>query len=122
MLDHLGIRVSDYPKSKSFFESALAPLGYAVVMEFGGVTAGLGAKGKPDFWISKGSAPPLGVHVALLSADRPTVDVFYQAAIAAGARDNGAPGPRTIYHPDYYGAFVLDPAGHNIEAVCHTAP
>ena len=118
MLDHLSIRVSDYAKSKRFYESALAPLGYGVVMEFGGSGAGLGAGGKPDFWISPGevSGP---VHIAFASPDRATVAAFHEAALAAGGTDNGAPGLRTEYHPNYYGAFVFDPDGHNIEAVCH---
>jgi catechol 2,3-dioxygenase-like lactoylglutathione lyase family enzyme len=118
MLDHLGLRVSDYAKSRRFFENALAPLGYEVVMEFGGSTAGLGAAGKPDFWISPGevSGP---VHIAFASPDRATVVAFHEAAIAAGGRDNGAPGLRPEYHPNYYGAFVFDPDGNNIEVVCH---
>ena len=118
MLDHLGLSVSDYRKSKSFFEGALAPLGYAVVMEFGGTTAGLGAAGKPDFWISQGKAGG-PVHVAFSTSSRATVDAFYKAALAAGGRDNGKPGLRPEYHPSYYGAFVLDPDGNNVEAVCH---
>ena len=118
MIDHLGLRVSDYAESKRFFASALAPLGYQVVMEFGGSVAGLGVEGKPDFWISQGeSGGP--VHVAFASPDRATVDAFYQAALAAGGSDNGAPGLRPEYHPSYYGAFVLDPDGNNVEAVCH---
>ena len=118
MLDHLGLRVSDYAKSKRFFEDALAPLGYKLIMEFGGSTAGLGAEGKPDFWISEGG-PGAQVHVAFVSPDRSTVDAFHRAALAAGGRDNGAPGVRPEYHANYYGAFVYDPDGNNIEAVCH---
>jgi len=118
MLDHLGLPVSDYAKSKSFFESALAPLGYTVLMEFSGSAAGLGAAGKPDFWIAQGEAGSRA-HVAFASPDRATVDAFHEAAIAAGGRDNGAPGLRPEYHPNYYGAFVFDPDGNNIEAVCH---
>ncbi len=118
MLDHLGLRVSEYAKSKRFYESALAPLGYEVVMEFGGSVAGLGAAGKPDFWISQGEAGG-PVHVAFASPDRATVDAFHKAALAAGGSDNGAPGLRPEYHPSYYGAFVLDPDGNNVEAVCH---
>ncbi|MBW2274562.1 MAG: VOC family protein [Deltaproteobacteria bacterium] len=118
MLDHVGLGVSDYQASKRFFESALAPLGYEVIMEFGGSAAGLGAEGKPDFWISPSdSVAP--VHVAFVSPDRATVDAFYKAALDAGARDNGAPGLRPEYHPNYYGAFVFDRDGNNIEAVCH---
>ena len=115
MIDHVGLRVSDYARSKKFFESALAPLGYKLMMEFGAV-GGFGATA-PDFWISEG--PGAAVHVAIGSGDRATVDAFYQAAIAAGGRDNGAPGLRPHYHATYYGAFVFDHDGHNIEAVCH---
>ncbi len=118
MLDHLSVGVSDYAKSKRFFESALAPLGYKVAVEFGGSTAGLGAEGKPDFWISQGG-PIAQVHVAFVSPDRATVDEFHKAALAAGGRDNGTPGIRPEYHANYYGAFVYDPDGNNIEAVCH---
>jgi catechol 2,3-dioxygenase-like lactoylglutathione lyase family enzyme len=118
MLDHIGLLVSDYAKSKQFFETALAPLGYKVVMEFGGATAGLGADGKPDFWLSQGD-PGTPIHVAFASADRASVDAFHEAALAAGGHDNGAPGVRPEYHESYYGAFVHDPDGNNIEAVCH---
>jgi catechol 2,3-dioxygenase-like lactoylglutathione lyase family enzyme len=118
MLDHLGLRVSDFAASKRFFESALAPLNYTFVMEFGGSVAGLGAEGKPDFWISEGE-PVAQIHVAFVSPDRATVDAFYEAALAAGGRDNGAPGVRPDYHANYYGAFVYDLDGNNIEAVCH---
>ena len=120
MIDHVSLHVSDYEKSKRFFERALATLGYTVIMEFGGAVAGLGAGGKPDFWIAQGEAGN-PVHIAFVSANRGTVDAFYHAAIAAGGRDNGAPGLRPQYHPNYYGAFVFDPDGNNIEAVCHTA-
>lgn len=116
MLDHVGLVVADYARSKQFFERALAPLGYAVMMEFGTV-GGLGA-GKPDFWLSQ-RVPAAPVHVAFSSPNRAGVEAFYQAALAAGGRDNGAPGLRPQYHPDYYGAFVYDPDGNNIEAVCH---
>jgi catechol 2,3-dioxygenase-like lactoylglutathione lyase family enzyme len=121
MLDHVGIGVSNYSVSKAFYEAALKPLNYTVLMEVTevGPFAGLGENGKPDFWISQG-APAQQLHVALLAKDRATVDAFYEAAMAAGAKDNGAPGLRPIYHEHYYGAFVLDPDGHNIEAVCHT--
>jgi catechol 2,3-dioxygenase-like lactoylglutathione lyase family enzyme len=124
MIDHIGFPVSDYPRAKAFYTTALAPLGYSLVME---VTqeqtghdpaAGFGANGKPDFWIGGEGGLNKPLHVAIEAKDRATVDAFYQAAIAAGGRDNGAPGIRD--HPNYYGAFVLDPDGHNIEAVCHT--
>ena len=116
MLDHIGLTVSDLGRSKQFYLQALAPLGYAVMMDFGTV-AGLGA-GKPDFWLSQGGST-VPVHVAFSSPSRAGVDAFYQAALQAGGRDNGAPGLRSQYHPDYYGAFVYDPDGNNIEAVCH---
>ncbi|MCP5432968.1 MAG: VOC family protein [Alphaproteobacteria bacterium] len=120
MIDHLGFTVSDYPRAKTFYAAALAPLDYVLVMEFG-MAAGFGARGKPDLWFSAGekTAPP--IHIAIRAKDRKTVDAFYAAAIEAGGRDNGPPGIRAHYHPDYYGAFVLDPDGNNLEAVCHEA-
>jgi catechol 2,3-dioxygenase-like lactoylglutathione lyase family enzyme len=117
ILDHIIIGVSDLAASKAFYEQALAPLGIATIMEFPGV-AGLGAGGKPELWLRDGGGNEQ-VHVAFSSPDRATVDAFHEAALAAGATDNGGPGVREIYHPQYYGAFVLDPDGHNIEAVCH---
>jgi catechol 2,3-dioxygenase-like lactoylglutathione lyase family enzyme len=124
MIDHIGFSVSDYARAKAFYEQALAPLGYGLVMEVtaqetGALVAGFGRGGKPDFWIGDEGRLELPVHVAFLADDRPTVNAFYRAAIAAGGKDNGAPGLRPHYHPNYYGAFVLDPDGHNIEAVCH---
>ncbi|MGO9357310.1 MAG: VOC family protein [Xanthobacteraceae bacterium] len=125
MIDHMGFPVSDYERAKAFYAKALAPLGYAVVMEFpqGSIddvaVAGLGADGKPDFWIHGGGALDKPLHIAFAAKDRATVDAFYAAALAAGGRDNGAPGLRPHYHADYYGAFVFDPDGHNVEAVCH---
>jgi len=116
MIDHVGVKVTDYARSKRFFAQALAPLRYALMMEFGEV-AGFGADDKPDFWISAGT--PNATHVAISAPDRATVAAFHAAALAAGGRDNGAPGLRTEYHPNYYGAFVLDPDGNNVEAVCH---
>lgn len=116
MLDHIVIRVSDLDASRAFYEKALVPLGYEELMSFPGVVA-FGVEGKPDFWLREGT-PGEAVHVAF-GADRATVDSFHAAALAAGGRDNGGPGVREIYHPHYYGAFVLDPDGHNIEAVCH---
>ncbi len=118
MLDHIGLNVSDYAKSKAFYETALAPLGYELIMEVEGY-AGFGAGGKPDFWIYGGAATTPQVHVAFQSQNRAKVREFYEAALKAGGKDNGPPGIREIYHPNYYGAFVLDPDGHNIEAVCH---
>ena len=116
MLDHIGMPVSDIAKSKSFFQSALAPLGYTVLMDVG-EAVGLG-KDRPDFWIGKSKSVTPN-HVAFAAPNRATVKAFYDAAIAAGGRDNGAPGLRPQYHPNYYGAFVLDIDGNNIEAVCH---
>jgi catechol 2,3-dioxygenase-like lactoylglutathione lyase family enzyme len=121
MIDHTGITVSDLQASKRFYEAALAPLGYAVLMEVpGGAGIGFGEPPKPDFWIIGGTPNEPRLHIAFRAKDRATVDAFYRAALAAGGRDNGAPGLRPHYHPNYYGAFVLDPDGHNIEAVCHT--
>jgi len=125
MLDHIGLSVSDYPRAKAFYQQALAPLGYGIAMEVtkqetGGAYEGAGfGAGKPSFWIGTGGALVGRLHVAFVAKDRASVDAFYRAAIAAGATDNGPPGLRAHYHPNYYGAFVLDPEGHNIEAVCH---
>ena len=118
MIDHITLHVTDIAKSRAFYTQALAPLGYALVMDFGHA-CGLGVKGKPDFWLAGGVATEPQFHVAFHAANRAAVDTFYAAAIAAGATDNGAPGLRPQYHPNYYGAFVLDPDGQNIEAVCH---
>ena len=117
MIDHVGLNVSDVARSKAFYAAALEPLGYEVIMEFDGA-AGFGAKGKPDFWISEGE-PQKGVHIAFASANRATVDSFHDAALAAGGKDNGQPGLRE-YHENYHGAFVHDPDGNNVEAVCHS--
>ncbi len=122
MLDHIGISVADFELSKEFFAQSLAPLRYTLVAEFehqGKRLAGFGANSKPDFWIEGGQAtlPPL--HVAFAATDHARVEAFYAAALEAGGKDNGAPGPRPHYHPDYYAAFVIDPDGNNIEAVCH---
>jgi catechol 2,3-dioxygenase-like lactoylglutathione lyase family enzyme len=120
MLDHVGFAVSDYERSKAFYAEALAPLGLTLLMEPVAQAAGFGKDGKPFFWIeSHGGAVTGRLHIAFAAADRATVDAFHAAALAAGATDNGAPGKREIYHPHYYGAYVLDPDGHNIEAVCH---
>lgn len=125
MLDHAGFPVSDYARSKAFYLQALAPLGYALVMEVqqhenDAPAAGFGANGKPDLWIGGEGGLQRPIHIAIAALDRAAVDAFYRAAIAAGGKDNGAPGLRPHYHPNYYAAFVLDPDGHNIEAVCHT--
>jgi catechol 2,3-dioxygenase-like lactoylglutathione lyase family enzyme len=119
VIDHLGFDVSDYEASKRFYQEALAPLGYELLMEFEGGVAGFGKQGKPDFWIATRGEPQTGIHVAFVSPDRETVDRFYEAAIAAGGADNGPPEPRPLYHEHYYGAYVLDPDGNNVEACCH---
>jgi catechol 2,3-dioxygenase-like lactoylglutathione lyase family enzyme len=125
MIDHTGVSVSDFLASKAFYTHALAPIGYQLLMELpAAVTgshdvAGFGELPKPDFWIGSGAPNVPPVHIAFRVASRTTVDAFYSAALAAGGRDNGPPGLRPHYHPNYYGAFVLDPDGHNIEAVCH---
>jgi catechol 2,3-dioxygenase-like lactoylglutathione lyase family enzyme len=119
MIDHTGVSVADVAKSKAFYKAALAPLGYELVMEWE-TFAGFGVAGKPDFWIGEGSPNVPPIHIAFRADTRAHVDAFYRAAIAAGGHDNGSPGLRTVYHPNYYGAFVHDPDGHNIEAVCHT--
>lgn len=130
MIDHIGYRVSNYERSKAFYAKALAPLGYSLQMEYG-KAGGFGANGKPSLWIGEdefsfwdkdhktGAAP---AHIALVAKDRAAVDAFHAAAVAAGGKDFGAPGVRAVYHPNYYGAFILDPDGNNLEAVCHSAP
>jgi catechol 2,3-dioxygenase-like lactoylglutathione lyase family enzyme len=121
MFDHVGLNVRDYAASRAFFEQALAPLGYRVVMAFDEwKAAGLGTDDKPEFWISEREPYGTGTHVAFTCSDRATVDAFHDAALDAGGIDNGPPGPRQQYHPNYYGAFVHDLDGNNIEAVCHT--
>ena len=121
MIDHIGLTVADYERSKAFYAEALAPLSYEVIMEVTevGPWAGFGVDGKPDFWLGKGEATAPRLHIAFRARDRATVRAFYDAAIKAGARDNGPPGLRPEHHPSYYGAFVIDPDGHNVEAVCH---
>jgi catechol 2,3-dioxygenase-like lactoylglutathione lyase family enzyme len=121
MLDHLGINVSDYDRSRDFYERALAPLGFALLMEPAPRTGGFGREGKPSFWITDQRKPTSeNVHVAFTAPDRATVDAFHAAALEAGGTDNGGPGIRELYHPTYYGAYVLDLDGNNVEAVCHT--
>ena len=125
MIDHVGFPVSNYPRSKAFYLQALAPLGYALVMEVqqgenDSPAAGFGANGKPDFWIGGEGGLNRPMHVAITAKDRAAVDAFHRAALAAGGKDNGAPGLRPQYHPNYYAAFVFDPDGHNVEAVCYT--
>jgi catechol 2,3-dioxygenase-like lactoylglutathione lyase family enzyme len=121
MLDHISIGVSDVEQSKRFYDLALLPLGIERLYAEGDTAAGYGIKPKAFFWIGQRNARQTSVHIAFAAPDRATVDRFYQAALAAGARDNGPPGLRPHYHPNYYGAFVLDPDGHNIEAVCRLA-
>jgi len=123
MLDHMGLNVSNYDRSREFYAQALAPLGLSLLMEPVARIGGFGRDGKPTFWITDQRGPTTeNVHVAFVAPDRATVDAFHDAALQAGGADNGAPGVREIYHPTYYGAYVLDPDGNNIEAVCHGAP
>jgi catechol 2,3-dioxygenase-like lactoylglutathione lyase family enzyme len=118
-IDHIGLDVTDYERSKAFYERALSPLGMKVLMEPVSEVCGFGGD-FPFFWIGKRDrGPQTGVHVAFTAKDRDMVDAFHAAALEAGGTDNGGPGVREIYHPDYYGAFVFDPDGNNIEAVCH---
>ena len=125
MLDHIGFAVADLKRSRAFYVNALAPLGYVPVMDLsaeqtgGYAGTGFGAPGRPQFWIGNGERPGSRVHIAFAAKSRAGVDAFYTAALAAGGGDNGAPGIRPHYHEHYYGAFVIDPDGHNIEAVCH---
>ena len=133
MIDHMGVTVRDLQASKAFYDAAFAPLGIAVVMSVSAEEAGSSAfigygatedrrdiqAGKPSFWVSEGEVVTGPMHVAFLAADRAQVDAFHAAALAAGGTDNGAPGVRPHYHPNYYAAFVLDPDGRNVEAVCH---
>jgi catechol 2,3-dioxygenase-like lactoylglutathione lyase family enzyme len=134
MIDHLGITVSELARSTEFYLKALAPLGYGIVLEIPAEQTGHGAaigfgrpggipddiqSGKPSFWIGEGSPASGPMHVAFVAPSRAGVDAFYQAALAAGGKDNGAPGLRPHYHVNYYAAFVFDPDGNNVEAVCH---
>jgi catechol 2,3-dioxygenase-like lactoylglutathione lyase family enzyme len=126
-LDHLGLSVADYEAAKKFYTAALAPLRITPLMEISaGETGaqpvvGFGADGKPFLWLS-GGGPTTHVHIAIRAENRAQIDAFYAAAIAAGGKDNGGPGVREMYHPNYYAAFILDADGHNIEAVCHADP
>jgi catechol 2,3-dioxygenase-like lactoylglutathione lyase family enzyme len=125
MIDHLGFAVRDIDRAKEFYVTALEPLGIGILIEVtpeqsgGEAHIGFGANGKPFFWIGGGKAVQGPVHIAFDAPNRATVDAFHKAALAAGGQDNGAPGIRAHYHPNYYGAFVFDLDGHNIEAVCH---
>lgn len=125
MIDHMSLSVADFPGMLAFYEKALAPLGITALMRFGkDVTgnyevAGLGST-KPFLWIADGGKTTPHMHIAIRADSHAEVDAFHAAALAAGAKDNGAPGLRQHYHANYYGAFVIDPEGHNLEAVCHT--
>jgi catechol 2,3-dioxygenase-like lactoylglutathione lyase family enzyme len=118
MFDHMGFAVEDFAKSRAFYAVALAPLDIGPIME-GEDFAGFGRDGRPQFWIGAAGTPTSRMHIAFAAKSRGQVRAFYEAAIAAGAKDNGPPGLRPNYDPNYYGAFVIDPNGHNIEAVCH---
>jgi catechol 2,3-dioxygenase-like lactoylglutathione lyase family enzyme len=120
VLDHVSLNVSDYGRSRDFYSQALAPFGLSLLMEPVARMGGFGADGKPWFWITDLRKPTTeNVHVAFTAPDREIVDAFHAAAVAAGGTDNGPPGVRELYHPTYYGAYVLDPDGNNVEAVCH---
>lgn len=128
MIDHIGLRTADIAAARAFYDAALAPLGLRVMTEITdemtgghGSHLGYGCEGAGFFWVGTGDPTSTGVHVAFAADDRATVDAFHAAALAAGGRDNGGPGLRPEYHPGYYGAFVLDPDGNNIEAVFHGA-
>ena len=130
MLDHVGFAVSDIRRSRAFYEGALEAIGLSLVMEIpaerntedgGGTALGFGTPENPLFWIADNQRVGEGTHVAFRVESRALVDAFYEAAIEAGGRDNGGPGLRPRYHPNYYAAFVFDPDGFNIEAVCHAA-
>ena len=127
MLDHIGFSVADHARSRAFYVAALAPLGIVPVMDLTAAQTGsyegtgFGSPGRPQFWVGAGDKRGGPVHVAFEAPSRAAVDAFYAAAIKAGGRDNGAPGIRPHYHANYYGAFVFDPDGHNIEAVSHAA-
>jgi catechol 2,3-dioxygenase-like lactoylglutathione lyase family enzyme len=122
MLDHVTVGVRDIERSKKFYDRALLPLGITRLYGEGERFAGYGVGPKAFFWIGMREISQAGAHIAFSASDRATVDRFYDEAIAAGGRDNGPPGIRPNYHRNYYGAFVLDPDGHNIEAVCHLPP
>lgn len=125
MIDHIGIAVSNFETSRAFYAEVLAAIGYELLMEVSAEQtgtvphAGFGVAPKPDFWISSGAVATPRVHVAFRVESRGQVDAFHRAGLAAGGIDNGAPGLRPHYHPNYYGAFIRDPDGYNIEAVCH---
>ena len=117
MYDHIGLKVKDVAASVRFWKAALAPLGHEVASA-DDQGAGLGPKGAPSLWLYRSTNGAGGVHVALRAPDRASVDRFHAAGVKAGGRDNGAPGPRRDYSPTYYAAFLIDPDGNNVEAVC----
>ncbi|WP_265515583.1 VOC family protein [Nitratireductor luteus] len=124
MIDHIGIRTADFEAAKAFYDKALAPLGASLLMvvppEYtDGVKVGGYGRDRPVYWLSEGEPASEPKHVAFTANSRAEVDAFHAAALAAGGKDNGAPGLRPHYHLDYYGAFVIDPDGNNVEAVCH---
>ena len=118
MIDHIGLRTRQFVQMSAFYEAVLVPLGYRKLFTYAG-GAGFGREGAPSLWVGDAEGTSAGIHIAIESATRAGVDAFYEAAMSIGARDNGAPGLRPDYSPDYYAAFVLDPDGNNIEAVCH---
>ena len=118
LFDHIGFNVSDFPRARAFLLQALQPLGIVVISEGEG-WAMIGRPGEGNFWFGSFGGSPGPIHIAFAASDREQVRQFHAAAIAAGGTDNGAPGLRPQYHPNYYGAFVIGPDGHNIEAVCH---
>jgi len=120
VFDHIGIGVSNLETSEAFFLQALAPLGIGIVMDFSHAV-GLGRRQKPSFWLGATDDKPVPLHIAFAAEDRRQVDAFYHSALAAGGKDNGSPGIRHHYHPNYYAGFVIGPDGHNVEAVCHRA-
>jgi catechol 2,3-dioxygenase-like lactoylglutathione lyase family enzyme len=122
MLDHVTIGVTDVERSMSFYDQALGPLGILRLHTEAKTFAGYGSDGKAYFWIGLKAMPQTGAHIAFATPHRSVVEAFHAAALKAGGKDNGSPGLRPQYHPNYYGAFVLDPDGHNIEAVCHALP
>lgn len=124
MFDHVSLYVRDFAASRAFYQAALTTLGHQVIEQSGDDGApvvGFG-DGEIDFWLGTNGPPSSRLHIAFRAPDRAAVDAFYAAAMAAGGRDNGPPGLRPQYHPHYYGAYVLDPEGNNVEAVCHEPP
>ena len=125
MIDHIGLNVRDIARATEFYLEALAPLGYGIVLQLSAeetghaAAVGFGAGQKPSFWIGQTAKASGPTHVAFVAPSRAAVDAFYAAALKAGGKDNGAPGLRPHYHANYYGAFVFDPDGNNVEAVCH---